>query len=156
TSPTELLTRAPEALCAGSEFDRALLSRIVDGSLVAEAIHAGGDASGEGELLDRLRRAAPRLEHPLIEAEVMRRGRATIVLDAQLHPRVHRATAEAMGWESYAAAPLLIQGAVIAMLHADRRPPGRGVDALDRDVLWTFALGFAQIFETASLRRTLR
>jgi DNA-binding CsgD family transcriptional regulator len=151
-----MISRAPEELCAGSEFERAVFSRIRDGSLVAEAVWFSGDADGAAAALESLRELAPRLQHPMIETEVMRRRRATLVLEARLHPRVNREMAELMDWDSYAAAALVIQGEVVGLLHADRRPSGRQVDALDRDVLWTFALGYAQILESATLRRTLR
>jgi DNA-binding CsgD family transcriptional regulator len=156
TSPGVMISRAPEELCEASEFDRAVLSRIRDGRLIAESAYFAGDAEGAAEALAALRDLAPRLQHPMIETEVMRRRRATIVLEARLHPRVHREMADLMGWESYAATALVIQGEVVGLLHADRLPSGRQVDALDRDVLWSFALGYAQILEAATLRRTLR
>ncbi len=156
TSPSVMISRAPEELCSASGFDRALLSRIHDGRMIAESAYFAGDAAGATKAVEELRELAPRLQHPMIETEVMRRRRATIVLEARLHPRVHRELAELMGWESYAAAALVIQGEVVGLLHADRLPSGRQVDALDRDVLWAFALGYAQILESATLRRTLR
>ena len=156
TSPSVMISRAPEELSEASEFERAVLSRIRDGRLIAESVFFAGDSEGAMRTLEELRELAPRLQHPMIETEVMRRRRATIVLEARLHPRVHREMADLMGWESYAAAAVVIQGEVVGLLHADKLPSGRSVDALDRDVLWTFALGYAQILESASLRRTLR
>ncbi len=41
------------------------------------------------------------------------------------------------------------------MIHADRGP-GQPLDVLDRDVLWEFATGLAQAYESTTLRRTLR
>jgi DNA-binding CsgD family transcriptional regulator len=156
TSPATMISRAPEELCAASGFERAVLSRIREGSLLAESAYFEGDPAGAARTVEQLRELAPRLQHPMIETEVMRRRRATIVLEARLNPRVNREMAELMGWESYAAAALVIQGEVVGLLHADRLPSGRQVDALDRDVLWAFALGYAQILESATLRRTLR
>ena len=69
-----------------------------------------------------MRAHPPRLVHPLIETELLRRRRATIVVDAQLHPRVDRRLAQLMGWRSYAAAPLIVGSTVIGVLHADRGP----------------------------------
>jgi DNA-binding NarL/FixJ family response regulator len=43
---------------------------------------------------------------------------------------------------------------VVAVLHADRREGA--LDVLDRDLLWRFAAGLAQAYESASLRRRLR
>ena len=156
TSPSVMISRAPEELCAASDFDRAVMSRIHDGRLIAESAYFADDSTGGARTLEALRELAPPLQHPMIETEVMRRRRAMIVLEARLHPRVHREMADLMGWESYAAAALVIQGEVVGLLHADRLPSGRQVDALDRDVLWAFALGYAQILESATLRRTLR
>lgn len=156
TSPGVMISRAPEELCRSFAFERAVLSRIRDGRMIAEAAHFEGDPQGAERTLEDLRELAPRLQHPMIETEVMRRRRATLVLEARLHPRVHRELAELMGWDSYAAAAIVIQGEVVGLLHADRLPSGHQVDALDRDVLWTFALGYAQVLESATLRRALR
>jgi len=77
------------------------------------------------------------------------------VVDADVHPRVDRDTARLMGWRSYAAAPLVVGSRVAGVIHADRGP-GQPLDVLDRDVLWEFATGLAQAYESTSLRRTLR
>jgi DNA-binding CsgD family transcriptional regulator len=60
-----------------------------------------------------------------------------------------------MGWRSYAAAPLVVGSHVVGVIHADRGPD-RPLDVLDRDVLWEFATGLAQAYESTTLRRTLR
>ena len=60
-----------------------------------------------------------------------------------------------MGWRSYAAAPLVVGSHVIGVIHADRGPD-QALDVLERDVLWEFASGLAQAYESAGLRRTLR
>jgi LuxR family transcriptional regulator, regulator of acetate metabolism len=155
TSPLTILTRAPEELCRASQLDRVLVSVVRDGHIVAQAAHFRDDAAGAAAALEALGDISPRLEHPLIEADLLRRRRATIVTDAQLHPRVHRPTAQVMAWSSYVAAPLLVRGEVIGVIHADR-PSGRDLDVLDGDVLWAFATGLAEAYETASLRRSLR
>src|SRR5690606_28022985 len=55
---------------------------------------------------------------------------------------------------SYVAAPVLSGDRVIGLLHADNR--GMEMVELDRDVLWLFAIGFAQVFERAVLLERLR
>lgn len=155
TSPRQMLVRAPVALCAGSVFERAIVSLVTGGRMVAEAVHFAGDSRGAAAVLAQLRSSPLRLEHPLIETELLRRRRATIVLDAEVHPRVDRQTARLMGWRSYAAAPLVVGSQVVGVLHADRGA-GQPLDVLDRDVLWEFATGLAQAYESAVLRRTLR
>ena len=155
TSPREMLARAPAVLCAGSAFERVILSRVKGARMVAEAAHFAGDARGAGAALAELKSNPPRLEHTLIETELLRRRRATIVLDADVHPRVDRTMAGLMQWRSYAAAPLVVGSQVIGVIHADRGP-GLPLDVLDRDVLWDFATGLGQAYESSVLRRTLR
>ncbi len=155
TSPREMLLRAPAALCAGSVFERAILSLVKGGRMVAEAAFFAGQDRAAATTLAQLQANPLRLEHTLIETELLRRRRATIVVDADVHPRVDRETARLMGWRSYAAAPLVVGSQVAGVIHADRGP-GQPLDVLDRDVLWEFATGLAQAYESTTLRRTLR
>jgi LuxR family transcriptional regulator, regulator of acetate metabolism len=155
TSPREMLLRAPAALCAGSAFERAILSLVRGGRMVAEAVFIPGQDRAAAELLAQLQANPLRLEHTLIETELLRRRRATMVVDADVHPRVDRDTARLMGWRSYAAAPLVVGSQVAGVIHADRGP-GQPLDVLDRDVLWEFTTGLAQAYESTTLRRTLR
>jgi DNA-binding CsgD family transcriptional regulator len=155
TSPSAMLARAPIALCQGSTLMRAIFSTVSEGRMVAESAHFVDDPAGAREVLEQLRAHPIALEHPLIETELLRRRRATIVVDANVHPRVDRRTAALMRWRAYAAAPLLVGPRVIGVIHADRGAD-QPLDVLDRDVLWEFASGVAQAYESASLRRTLR
>jgi len=155
TSPASMLGQAPAALCGASKLRRVLLSLTDESRMVAEAVHFEGDRGGAAQALANLRAAPIRLEHPLIETELLRRRRATIVDDAQVHRRVDRRLVELMGWTSYVAAPLVVGPHVIGMVHADRGP-GERLDVLDRDVLWEFTSRLAQAYESASLRRALR
>lgn len=155
TAPGAMLSQAPAALCSASNFERAILSLVSGGQMVPEAAHFQGAGSTAKAIVAQLRADPVRLEHPLIETELLRRRRATIIVDAPVQPRVDRRLAELMGWSTYAAAPLVVGPHVIGVLHADR---GRdtAIDVLDRDVLWEFATVLAQAYESASLVRTLR
>jgi LuxR family transcriptional regulator, regulator of acetate metabolism len=155
TSPREMLQRAPATLCTGSAFERAILSLVKGGLMVAEAAYFVGDARAAAAVLADLQSSPLRLEHPLIETELLRRRRATIVVDADVNPRVDPRTAGLMGWRSYAAAPLVVGTQVVGVIHADRGA-GQVLDVLDRDLLWEFATGLAQAYESTVLRRTLR
>jgi DNA-binding CsgD family transcriptional regulator len=64
-----------------------------------------------------------------------------------------RATHAVMGWSAYAVAPVAVRSTVVAVLQADAE---RELDPRDASILWTFAAGVAQVYESASLRRTLR
>ena len=155
TSPSGMLARAPAVLCEGSRLERAILSLVRGGRMIAEAAHFGADTTAAKAAVEQLQSAPPRLEHPLIETELLRRRRATIVVDAHVSPRVHRQLVELMGSTSYVAAPIVVGSQVIGVIHADREHD-QPLDVLDRDVLWEFATGLAQAYESASLRRTLR
>ncbi len=155
TSPSGVLARAARDLCDSSRLDRVVLSLLTEGFIVPQAAHFRDDAVGAGRALEALRASPARLEHPLIEAELIRRRRATLVTDAQVHLRVHQPTAKIMGWRSYVATPLIVGGHAIGVMHADTRD-GPPLDVIDGDVLWAFARGVAEIYETTSLRRSLR
>ena len=155
TSPAELLAAAPRELCGASDLDRVVVSTVRDGMMVAAAVHVRDDPRAAEAALAALREAPVRLEHPVIEAELVRRRRAMIVEDARREPRVDRATSAIMGWDAYVAAPIAIRSSVVGVVHADRGP-GRGLCAEHRDVLSEFADGLAQAYDTASLRRELR
>jgi LuxR family transcriptional regulator, regulator of acetate metabolism len=96
-----------------------------------------------------------RLEHPLIEAELVRRRRATLVEDSRRDPRVDPTMSAIMGWEAYVAAPIAVRSSVVGVVHAGRRAR-RPLRAEHCDVLWEFADGLAHAYETATLRRSLR
>ena len=83
-------------------------------------------------MLARLRAEPVRLAPPLVEAEMLRRRRATVVSGAQLGDRAHRPLAAAMGWASYVAAAVFVRGSAVALIHADRGPGARGRPARPR------------------------
>jgi LuxR family transcriptional regulator, regulator of acetate metabolism len=153
-APEEVLARAPRALAEGSALTRVVLSRIRDGAMHVQGVHVAGRPDEEAAALERLEAAPVRLAPPLIEAEILRRRRATVVSGAQLGDRAHRPLATVMGWSSYVATAIVVRGQPVALLHADRGP-GAAVDALDRDVLWEFADGVAQAHESARLALAL-
>jgi DNA-binding CsgD family transcriptional regulator len=149
---SEIVDRAPAECARALELDRCVLSRVDDGTLVAEAVHVGaGDAA---VTLEALKQAPVRLAYPLLEAEMLRRRRAAIVAEPDDENAAARhAFASVMGWGEHLAAPVVLEGRVIGFLHGDRGTPLTGAD---RDGLERFAAAFADIFERAVLRRRLR
>jgi DNA-binding CsgD family transcriptional regulator len=148
---SEIIDRAPAECCRALELDRCVLSRVDDGALVAEAVHA----SGNGPPLEALRQAPVRLGYPLVEAEMLRRRRAAIVPAPEDEDAAARhAFAAVMAWGEHLAAPVVLEGRVIAFLHGDRA--GRPLTEADCDGLQRFAAAFADVFERAVLRRRLR
>jgi DNA-binding NarL/FixJ family response regulator len=154
TSPETILRRAPQQLSDNAPLDRVLLSLVAGGRLMPEAAFFGDDPGATAGAMAAIRAEPPRLEHPLIETELLRRRRATLVTE-RLAFRMHQPTARVMGWSTYVAAPLVVAGEVIGAIHADARG-ARELDVLDGDILWTFTRNLADVYESASLRRTLR
>jgi len=154
-SPEGVLAAAPRALSESSALARVVLSVVRDGAMHVEGVHVTGAPEQAADALHRLAATPVRLAPPLIESEILRRRRGTVVSGAQLGDRAHRPLATVMGWGSYVAAAVIARGEPVALLHADRGPGAGEVDALDRDVLWEFADGVAQARERARLSRAL-
>jgi DNA-binding CsgD family transcriptional regulator len=156
TAPGAILSRAPKELCSSSQLDRVVISIVRDGRMVAVTAYFRDDPAGAARAVESLRRDPPVLEYPLVESDLLRRRRASIVTDAQVQRRVHRPMAETMGWQSFVAAPVHVRGEAMGIIHADSGTSGRPLDVLDADVLWNFATGLADVYEAASLQRALR
>jgi DNA-binding CsgD family transcriptional regulator len=139
--PSVLLERAPAEAAEAVGLDRVLLSRIDDGALVAESL---SDGASVAEL------APIPLGYPLVEAEALRRRRSLLV---EVEDGGRHAFWEALRWQSYVAAPVVLETRVIGFFHGDR---AGGVAPLDREALTRFAEGFGLVFERAVLRRRLR
>jgi DNA-binding CsgD family transcriptional regulator len=128
TSPSAMLARAPAALCDGSPLRRVILSMVRSGRMVAESAHFSQDVGAGAVVLEQLRAGPLRLERSLIEGELLRRRRATIVVDAHVNPGVEDPMAALMGWRSYAAAPLVVGSHVIGVISREDAPPVQGRD----------------------------
>jgi DNA-binding CsgD family transcriptional regulator len=150
-----LLTRAAAELGAGSEFDRVLISEVVEGRLVPLTIWDGTDQAGADAALASLAETVIRLEYPLLEYEVARRRTAEVVVVAAAGARTPAPLAESLGWDSYAVAALAVGNSTIGLLHADASHSGRIADGLDGEVVGRYAEELAGVFERAVLRHTL-
>ncbi|HEY1715663.1 MAG TPA: LuxR C-terminal-related transcriptional regulator [Solirubrobacteraceae bacterium] len=150
-----LLTRAAAELVAGSDFDRVLLSEVVDGRLVPLAIADGSDQAAADAALASLGETTIRLEYPLLEYEVSRTHVAAVVSVADAGARTPPALTRSLGWASYAVAALVVGSTTIGVLHADASHSGRPADGLDAEVAARYAEELAGVFERAVLRHTL-
>ncbi|HEX3976303.1 MAG TPA: helix-turn-helix transcriptional regulator [Solirubrobacteraceae bacterium] len=150
-----LLTRAAAELGAGSEFDRVLISEVVEGRLVPLTIWDGTDQPAADAALAELTQATIRLEYPLLEYEVARRHAPEVVVVADAGARTPAPLAQHLGWESYAVAALAVGSTTIGLLHADSAHSGRTVDDLDGEVVDRYAGELAGVCERAVLRHTL-
>jgi hypothetical protein len=106
--PSVLLERAPAEAAEAVGLDRVLLSRIDDGALVAESL---SDGTSVAEL------APIPLGYPLVEAEALRRRRSLLV---EVEDGGRHAFWEALRWQSYVAAPVVLETRVIGFFHGDR------------------------------------
>jgi DNA-binding CsgD family transcriptional regulator len=143
--PSVLLERAPAEAAQAVGLDRVLLTRLADGELVAESLWVRGQVAAVGEL------EPVALGYPLVEAEALRRRRSLLVT---VEEGGRHAFWEALGWNSYVAAPVVLETRVIGFLHGDR--DSGSVRDLDREALARFAESFGLVFERAVLRRRLR
>jgi len=150
-----LIEKAVTAACAGCDLDRAMLFRVEGSSLVAEAVHVSGDRGAARRELDEARRVPLVLEHVLIETEIVRRRKPTVVRTPQDAPGTVSGLLERMGSRAYVAAPIMPEGRVLGLLLGDRSRGGRDVDDLDRDLLWTFAEGVGHALHRLVLQERL-
>jgi LuxR family transcriptional regulator, regulator of acetate metabolism len=153
-SPEGILDRAADELGTSSQFDRVLISEVVDGKLTARAIWAREGLTSAQAALAELRRTPIVLEYPLIEEEVSRRQHAEIVTVSSAGSRTPVRLAEALHWDCYVVAAVAVDGQTVGLLHADGGS-GRALDELDREVAVRYGEGLAGAFERAVLRETL-
>ncbi|MFW6868200.1 LuxR C-terminal-related transcriptional regulator [Nocardioides sp. CPCC 206347] len=155
TDQDELLAMVCEVAADAGGFDRVMLSRVDEETWRPWRSHATTMGETERAFRDWIRDVPGiRLSHMLLESELVRRREPAIVLRADDDARVYGPMAQASGLTSYVVAPILSGERVIGLLHADNRDAE--VVELDRDILWFFAIGFAQVFERAVLLARLR
>jgi LuxR family transcriptional regulator, regulator of acetate metabolism len=155
--PSELLEVAPYEAAYTAELDRVVLSRLQDGYVFAESVHVTGDPQGAQALLARLQDSPVRLDYPLVEWEVMRKGWPLLARvhedEESLDRHAHQAV---MKWREYVTAPLVLEGRVVGFLHGDNAISGRPLSDVNRDALSMFAVAFPAVYELAVLRHRLR
>jgi DNA-binding CsgD family transcriptional regulator len=152
--PSEIRARAPHLAGSALGFNRVLLSSINGRHLVAEGLYVAGDEPPK--LLATLQERAVPLEYPLVEGEVVRRRRPQLISVATEDASRRCAFYDILGWSDYVAAPVVLDGQVIGLIHADGKSSGEPLDESDALRLGPFALCFAVIYERAVLRHRLR
>lgn len=149
-SPLELLQRAATELVVSCGFERVLVTRMTaPATMVLTAWHADPDPEDFDRRLTLWREHPPGITHLHFEGELVRRRRAGLARDAQTNPLTYKPIMEALGVDSYVAAPLTPGSQVEGMLHACR--PSTGVDELDCAVLAAFAEGLSLALERANV-----
>jgi LuxR family transcriptional regulator, regulator of acetate metabolism len=151
---SEILRHAPAQLSDSSGLDRVLLSQVKESQLVPSHAFFRDDPDGAEAAVEALRNQPLALEYPVIETELMRRRRATIVRHPGGNARGQTPPLPVAEGLSYVAAPVVLDGRAIGFFHGAY--VDRHVESLERDAVWAFADGFAQVFERAVLRRRVR
>lgn len=146
----QMLDRAPAALCRCG-FDRVIVSSIDESTWTVRRVHVQADP----EWADRIAQAGIghplRIDHTVVESGMVRRRAPILVADVQNNPLTNAAIRNASLSRSYVAAPIMAEGRVIGMLHADCYNSRRHVDRNDLAVLGMFAEGFSYAFGRAVL-----
>ncbi len=155
-TPEGMLDRAAEELGHGSQFDRVLLSKVLDNEMRPHALWTRESDPEAPAILERLRRDPVVLDYPLIEADVARRRVGTRVTVASARSRTPALLTDVFGWSCYVVAPVAVGGHTVGLLHADTAASGRMIDELHDEVMNRFCDGLAAAFERAALRDTLR
>ncbi|MGY4710546.1 LuxR C-terminal-related transcriptional regulator [Mycolicibacterium sp. CBM1] len=154
-SVAQMLDRALVELCRCG-FDRAIISRVEDSTWWVENVHVHADPEWAGEIV-RVGRENPLvIDHTVVESEVIRRRAPVLVRDVEHDPRINTAIGMASLSRSYVAAPIMPDGRVIGLLHADCYNSRRHVDEDDLAVLWMFAEGFGYAYQRTVLSERLR
>lgn len=154
-SVEQMLERAPAEL-ARCGFDRVIVSRVEESTWWVEHVHVRADPKWANEIAEAGRANPAYIDHLLVESEIMRRRAPVLVRDAQNATRINSAIGAASLSRSYVAAPIMPDGRVIGMLHADCYLSRRHVDEDDLAVLWMFAEGFGYAFQRTALSERLR
>lgn len=150
----ELVRLAPQLPCRLG-FDRAILSHVVDGVWISEAVYVADDPKWADEI-NRIGQEHPQPLVPgLHETEIVRRREAMIVTDVQHDANVHRHIADASRSRSYVGAPIMSGNHVVGLLHSDFYVQGRDPDAEDCETLATYAKGLQIALTRAHLAEQL-
>ncbi|OPX10187.1 LuxR C-terminal-related transcriptional regulator [Mycobacterium sp. AT1] len=154
-STEQMLERASAELCRCG-FDRAIISRVEESTWWVEGVHVTADVEWADEIARVGRDHPMQIDHLLVESEIMRRRAPVLVRDVQQDPRINSAIGQASLSRSYVAAPIMPDGRIIGMLHADCYNSRRHVDDEDLAVLWMFAEGFGYAYQRTMLSERLR
>jgi LuxR family transcriptional regulator, regulator of acetate metabolism len=148
-----LVNLAPRFACQALELDRAMLLHISGNAVVSGTAWSGSDQIAASDFSRFVRAAHPQLTSCPPEFEAVQRQLPILVTNAQGRDDVYRPLVHAARSEAYAVAPMIRGNRVIGLLHADRFPVvDRALDVVDRDLLWTFATGLADLIDRAAGR----
>lgn len=146
----QMLQKAPAALCRCG-FDRVIISSIEESTWTVQRVHIQADPDWADEIARAGVDHPLQIDHMLVESGMVRRRTPILVDDVQSNPLTNAAIRVASLSRSYVAAPIMADGRVIGMLHADCYNSRRHVDRDDLAILGMFAEGFSYAFGRANL-----
>ena len=152
-----MLRRCPQVVCERCGFDRAILFRIEDESVIPASAFDRKDPQWSDEGRPHVQRVPSPRSSRTSTGE--RDGPASHAGDrARREDRSAdlQATRDLSEVTAYVAAPIMPEGRVIGFLHADVRYHGRDVDIIDREILWAFAEGCGYALERTLLHDQVR
>jgi DNA-binding CsgD family transcriptional regulator len=145
---SELMREIPDEL-GRLGFSRSLVSALRGSSWTPCSAFAYRDAS-LAEALVEVGSAMPgRIGREEPETEMVRLRAPVLVRDCQNNPRIHKKLITLADTRDYAAAPVIVHGTVVGLLHVDRHSQTGACDADDRDLIGLFADGVGLAFERA-------
>ncbi|MGI9161751.1 MAG: LuxR C-terminal-related transcriptional regulator [Mycobacterium sp.] len=146
----QMLEKAPAALCRCG-FDRVIISSIEESTWTVQRVHIQADPDWADEIARAGLDHPMQIDHMLVESGMVRRRTPILVDDVQSNPLTNAAIRAASLSRSYVAAPIMADGRVIGMLHADCYSSRRHVDRDDLAILGMFAEGFSYAFGRVNL-----
>jgi DNA-binding CsgD family transcriptional regulator len=140
-SVARLVSAAPREACRAVGFERAMLSHIRGDRVSFASVSFEADPVMAADFARLARAVRPRLDRCAPEHEAVVRQMPVLVRDAQTQSGLFRPLTHVARTAAYVVAPIVRDGHTVALLHADHFGTTRGLDELDRELLWTFATG---------------
>jgi DNA-binding CsgD family transcriptional regulator len=140
-SVARLVSAAPREACRAVGFERAMLSHIRGDRVSFASVSFEGDPIMAADFARLARAVRPRLDRCAPEHEAVVRQMPVLVRDAQTQSGLFRPLTHVARTAAYVVAPIVRDGHTVGLLHADHFGTTRGLDELDRELLWTFATG---------------
>jgi len=122
-------------------YDRVLLSWVKDGRWISRSACTRTDPAQAAAIVAAGQAAPYRRVRDLMEDQVVRMRSTILVRDARDNPRVHADLLAVTGSDSYVAAPLILRGRVVGLIHVDRNAETGTMDDFDRELLALLAEG---------------
>lgn len=152
-SPTDMIHAAPLVLSRQMSFRRTMISTVRGSLWLPQHLYIDGVAmdSDSQRFLEFIDGAQFQLSVAPLETELVRKRCGALVTSPATDKRTFKAIVAVSGCLGYVATPIIVQGRVIGMLHADR-PDGYGLLTRDHlEQLETFAECLSVAFESAVL-----